>query len=73
MASIFLSRRERQAWLDELDRTDRVLLDFARQLEDICEQALEQTKRELPAEHAAAMLLRLVSESEPAEDERFAA
>jgi len=68
VAFTFLSKPERRAWLASVDRRDPILLAFARNLDDLCETALEQTSRKLPAEHAAAILLRDAAESGAGED-----
>jgi hypothetical protein len=73
VAFTFLSDLERRAWLASVDRTSPVLLAFAQWLDDLCETALEQTGRELPAEHAAAILLRDAADLEVGTDERLAA
>ena len=70
----FLTQLEWQAWLAGVDRTDPLLLEFAQQVDDLCETALAQTGRELPAEHAAATLLRDAADgSSEGADERLAA
>ena len=56
----FLTGAERQAWLAGVDRDCPFLLAFVRAIDDLCEAALEQTGRVLPARHAAAILLQTV-------------
>lgn len=57
----FLSQLDRQAWLAH-SRSNPALLNFAGLVDDLCVTALEQTGRELPAEHAVVMLLRDAAE-----------
>lgn len=59
--STFLTKLERQAWL-AFARRDPALVSFGRLLDDLCETALEQTGKELPAEHAVVILLRDAAE-----------
>jgi hypothetical protein len=74
VAFTFLSEQEQAAWLATIDRTDPLLLAFARHLDELLEAA-EDAGREMRPQDAAMALLKAAADEEAFQgcEERLAA